>query len=76
MMKCIREHIHEMFELHVKMLWLKEINIQLERVNRTARKIKRMKSKHERQNFVLKRLIEEYNKLYHDGLCTKEDEHG
>lgn len=70
----MKEFIREMIELSARKCWLKEIDRQLETVNRSIRKVRRAQQAVDRQKFVLQKLIDEYNKRYHDGLGVKEEQ--
>jgi hypothetical protein len=69
----VKEFIREMIELSAKKRWLKEIDRQLETVNRSIRKVRRAQQAVDRQKLILQGLIDEYNKRYHDGLGVKEE---
>lgn len=71
----MKEFIREMIELSARKRWLKEIDRQLETVNRSIREVRRSHQAVDRQKLILQGLIDEYNKRYHDGLCVKEEDH-
>ena len=71
----MKEFIREMIELSAKKRWLKEIDRQLETVNRSIGKVRRAQQAVDRQKLILQGLIDEYNKRYHDGLGVKEEDH-
>ena len=58
-MKTLKELIKESFEMRVRMSWLKTINKE---VNKREKAMKQFN----RHNFIVKKLQEEYKKLYQD----------
>ena len=58
-MKALKELIKESFEMRVRMSWLKTINKE---VNKREKAMKQFN----RHNFIVKKLQEEYKKLYQD----------
>ena len=60
----MKEFIREMIELSAKERWLKEIDRQLETVNRSIGKVRRAQQAVDRQKLILQGLIDEYNKRY------------
>ncbi len=69
------DYIHKMFEMFIQRRWLKEIDHQLNAVNRSIRKAIKAKQSVDHGRFVLQKLIDEYNTRYHDGICVKEADH-
>ena len=58
-METLKELIKESFEMRVRMSWLKTINKE---VNKREKAMKQFN----RHNFIVKKLQEEYKKLYQD----------
>ena len=58
-METLKELIKESFEMRVRMSWLKTINKE---VNKREKAMKQFN----RHNFIVKKLQEEYKKLYRD----------
>ena len=58
-MKTLKELIKKSFEMRVRMSWLKTINKE---VNKREKAMKQFN----RHNFIVKKLQEEYKKLYQD----------
>lgn len=68
------EYIRDMFGLFVQEQWLKEINRQLNSVNRSINKARKAGRRVERKRYALQKLIDEYNARYNDGLGVREKE--
>ena len=60
-MEKFKELLKRSFDLWVKKRWLNEINRSVDRYNKH-------KDKANRERYVLNKLIEEYNKIYHEDL--------
>ena len=58
-METLKELIKKSFEMRVRMSWLKTINKE---VNKREKAMKQFN----RHNFIVKKLQEEYKKLYQD----------
>ena len=58
-MKTLKELIKESFEMRVRMSWLKTIN-------KEVKKREKAMEQFNRHNFIVKKLQEEYKKLYQD----------
>ncbi len=71
-MHPLSDYAHEMFEMFVQKQWLKEIDRQINAVNRSINKARKAKQRVDKGRFVLQKLIDEYNTRYHDSLCAKE----
>ena len=62
----MKELLKRRFELWVKMRWLKTID-------KEVRKRQKLSSKYHRQEYVVEKLVNEYNKLYADLAIKSED---
>lgn len=58
-MKTLKELIKESFEMRVRMSWLKTINKEVKKREKAMKQFNR-------HNFIVKKLQEEYKKLYQD----------
>ena len=58
-MKALKELIKESFEMRVRMSWLKTINKEVKKREKAMKQFNR-------HNFIVKKLQEEYKKLYQD----------
>lgn len=65
-MKELKDLIKKSFALWVKMRWLKTID-------KEVKKRRKYFFKYKRQEYVVNKLVEEYNALYADGLKKSED---
>lgn len=58
-MKTLKELIKKSFEMRVRMSWLKTINKEVKKREKAMKQFNR-------HNFIVKKLQEEYKKLYQD----------
>lgn len=58
-MQTLKELIKESFEMRVRMSWLKTINKEVKKREKAVKQFNR-------HNFIVKKLQEEYKKLYQD----------
>ena len=58
-MKTLKELIKKSFEMRVRMSWLKTINKEVKKREKAMKQFNR-------HNFIVKKLQEEYKKLYRD----------
>ena len=65
-MNELKEMIKKSFDLWVKMRWLKTID-------KEAKKRRKYFFKFKRQEYVVNKLVEEYNNLYADSKLKSED---
>lgn len=70
------EYIQKMIELAAQKRWLKEIERQLNEVNRAIGKVRQAEQNVNRNKFVLKKLIDEYNSRFQECLEVKEKANG
>lgn len=62
----MRKLLKQTFELWVKMRWLKTIDKEI-------KKRRKYFFKYKRQEYVVNKLVDEYNKIYADSVIKRED---